>query len=208
VLEDRYGFIPHFSLVVRQHLSIVLQKSLAVWVEAKPFPEVAHIIFIISVVAFGTYTFSAGSGRLVGFCGALLLSIGRLLWGCTVHFPGWSWQGCTGLFFGGCWRICISMFLGVRWRECTVVLFSRSWRESMSVWPGGCRPDHTSIVLGGCWRDHTSVSLGGSAGCILRSVLSQVHSKPSNIAVILFLFFFLGWWCWRWELLALIRGWR
>lgn len=189
--------------MVCQHLSIVLQKSLAVRVEAKPFPEVAHIIFIISVVAFGTYTFSAGSGRLVGFCSALLLSIGRLLWGCTVHFPGWRWQGCTGLCFGGCWRICISIFLGVRRRECTVVLFSRSWRESMIVWPGGCRPHHTSIMLGGCWRDHTgaflvgdwrdhtSVSLGGSAGCILRSVLSQVHSKPSNIAVILFLFFSL-----------------
>jgi len=37
MLEDGYGFVPHFSLVVCQSLRFIVQHSLAVWVETEPF---------------------------------------------------------------------------------------------------------------------------------------------------------------------------
>jgi hypothetical protein len=37
LLEDKYSFVPHFSLVVRQHLHPIVQYYLAVGVVAKPF---------------------------------------------------------------------------------------------------------------------------------------------------------------------------
>jgi len=150
VFDDWYGVVPHFSLVVCQHLSLIVQYSLAVWVEAKPFLEAAYIIVILSVVTVGSSSFAAGSGRLVRFWGTLLGSIGRRLVGCAGLNLDWSWCGCTGLCLSGCRRICTSVILSVRWSDRTVVCVSRNWRESTVVFLGGCQPDRTSIILGGC----------------------------------------------------------
>jgi len=50
LLEDKYGSVPLSSLVVCLYLHLMVQHSLAVGVEAKPFEEAAHIFFILSTV--------------------------------------------------------------------------------------------------------------------------------------------------------------
>ena len=66
-----------------------------------------------------------------------------------------------------------------------------SWRGCTGIVLSGCWLNFTSVFLVGCWRDHTGVFFGGSAGSILRSILGQIHQKPSDVTPILFNFFSL-----------------
>jgi len=56
VLEDMYGFVPHLSVAVCQHLCLVVQNSLVVGFEAEPSQDRANLFFILCVVVivFGT----------------------------------------------------------------------------------------------------------------------------------------------------------
>jgi len=87
LLEDRYSTVAHCSLVVCQNLRLIIQHSLGVRDKAEPLDKAAHVFFIIGVVMVRTATLAAGSSRVVRFCGALLLTIGRLVWGRTDLFP-------------------------------------------------------------------------------------------------------------------------
>jgi hypothetical protein len=84
LLDDRYSIDRFVSMVVCQHVHLVLQHSHAVGVEAEPFMSKAHLSFILTVVVVvRTATFAPGSCCLVRLWGTLLLKNNRLLWGST-----------------------------------------------------------------------------------------------------------------------------
>ena len=149
LLEDWSGVVPHFSLVVCQHLRLVIQHSLAVWVKAKPFKKAAYIFFIFGVVVIGTATFAVGSARPVRFWGALLLRIITLLWGCSSLFPGWVWRGCNRLFLGGCWRDRTGVIFGGCWWVCTGLFLGGSAGSMLTSTLGQVRhkPSHVALIL-------------------------------------------------------------
>jgi hypothetical protein len=105
LLNERYGIVPYCSLVLCQPHCLVDQHYLAVRVEGEPFSEAAHVYLIVSpIILVATATFPVRSGRLVVLWVALLIRIGKLLWGPTGLFDGGRWWGCTGLFLSGRWR--------------------------------------------------------------------------------------------------------
>jgi hypothetical protein len=53
----------------------MVKHSLAVRVDTEPSQTAVHALFILSVVIVETADFTAGSGRVVGYRGALLLMI-------------------------------------------------------------------------------------------------------------------------------------
>ena len=117
LLEDGYSVVTHFFVVVCEYLSLIIQHSLAVLVEAERFKEAADIFFILSVVVVRTATFAARSGRLIRHWGAVLHRIGRLFWGHTGIVSSGSWWGCTNLCLSGSWWACTGLFLERHWRD-------------------------------------------------------------------------------------------
>jgi len=84
------------------------------------------------------------------------------------------------LRMGKATRGCIGRNSGVNRWSCTSPIDGRCWHN------------RTCIIHSGRWWNPTTVWFTGSAGSILRSILSQVHSKTSKIAPISFLLFSLG----------------
>jgi len=134
LVEDEYDFVHCSFLVVSQHWYLVDQKSLGLQVVAKVIQKADNQFIILSVV-IGTYSFTAGSGRLIKLLGIILSGINESLNGhTTVSFHQSQWNR-TGLSFGG-----------TLW-DLTRFLFSRSAASIPGPFPARCLHSSTTSLL-------------------------------------------------------------
>jgi len=143
LLEDRYSFVSPCSLMLCQCVSPFVKHSLAFLLKAERFSDAAHDFLILGLIVFRFATCAAWMWWPGRFWGALLLGIGRLLWGQTVLLSCRKWCSVTSTILSGWW-----------W-ACTSALFCGSWWYFTSPVVGGHCGDRTGIILGGHWRTCT-----------------------------------------------------
>ena len=145
-LDGWYGFIPHWSVVVCQHLHLIIKPSRTVHFDAKPFSETDDEFLTLSVI-FWTSTFTDGDGRLVELWHTLPLRMSCYLQYCTCRAFCGSWSTRTGLFSVGADGIVLaSVSVGASWLMPASFRVGTSRNVPVTLSPGELVPFLASYI--------------------------------------------------------------